>query len=363
MKSPKFVGTTEEKSFKTACDEVVNGYFIKENIPRTGNLQLRIKASLVSALYIFSYISIVTMIKDPWLALLVVIIFSLAQVAVGMCVMHDAAHGAFSKRPWVNTLLAKISIWSFGGNDTNWHFQHNMLHHINTNLKFSETVYGDEDIQAYGLLRLSEHGMKKPIYRYQHLYAWPLYMLVTFGRFFTETFRISSYMKMGLGKRLNIKPGFEYSKIIAIKIIFLGCILVIPFVSTDFSWWQILIGYFTMNFVSSFCFTLIFQLAHIVMQARQAPLVNGVVHNDWFIHEMYSSCDFATHPLFASIIGELNRQNIHHGWRNISHVHYEKLAELLKPVFLLYKVPYNENASFSKAIASHYQRLKQLGTT
>lgn len=362
MKSPKFSGNKEEKSFKTACDEVVDGYFVEHNIPRTGNRALRIKASLVSITYLLSYISIITLIKDPWLALAMVVIFSLAQVAVGMCVMHDASHGAFSEKPWVNILLSK-TIWLMGFNDTNWNIQHNGLHHINTNLKRDAEILGDEDIEAYNLLRLSEHGQRKPMYHYQHLYAWPLYMIVTFGRFFTETFRISSYLKMGIGKRFNIKPGFEYGKIISIKIIFLTLILAIPLVSTDFSWWQIGIGYFTMNFVSSFCFTLIFQLAHIVTQAKQPPLVNGIVHNDWFIHEMYSSCDFVTNPLFRSLIGGLNRQTIHHGWRDISHVHYEPLAELLKPVFIEYKVPYNENPSFSQAIVSHYQRLEQLGTT
>ncbi len=363
MKSPKFSGTKTEKSFKVACDEVVDGYFVEHNIPRTGNRALRIKASLVSITYLLSYISIIALIKNPWLALIMVVIFSLAQVSVGMCVMHDASHGAFSEKPWVNILLSKVGNWIMGGNDTNWYAQHIVLHHINTNLKATDTMYGDEDIEAYGLLRLSEHDIQKPMYRYQHLYAWPLYMLVTLGRFFTETFRIAAYIKMGLGNRLNIKPGFEYSKILIIKTIFLSCVLVVPFLTTDFSWWQIGIGYFTMNFVSSFSFTLIFQLAHVVTQAKQPPLVNGIIHNDWFTHEVYSSCDFVTNPLLRSLIGGLNRQVIHHGWRNISHVHYEPLAELLKPVFIEYKVPYNENASFSQAIVSHYQRLEQLGTT
>ncbi len=359
MKNPKFSGTTEEKSFKEACDEVVVGYFKRKNIPRTGNRKLYIKANLVFAVYLLSYISILTIIKNPWLALVVVVIFSLAQVSVGMCIMHDASHGAFSKKAWVNTLLSK-TIWLMGFNDTNWNIQHNGLHHINTNLKGGAEILGDEDIEAYGLLRLSEHGAWKPMHYYQHFYAWPLYMIVTFGRFFGETFRISSYVKKGLAKRFNIRPGFEYAKIITIKIVFLFFIIGLPLLVTDFSWKQVAIGYIVMNFVSSFNFTLIFQLAHIVMQARQAPLVNGVVHNDWFIYEMYSSCDFVTNPLFCEVIGGLNRQNIHHGWRGISHVHYEDLAEELKPVFIKYNVPYNENPSFSKAVGSHYQRLKQL---
>ncbi len=365
MENPNFSGTLQEKSFRKACDKVIDDYFDPPDksypkIARTGNRALRVKAILVSAVYILSYVSIITVIKNPWLALGMVVIFSLAQVAVGMCIMHDASHGAFSKKPSVNAFLSKLGNRSFGMYENNWHIQHIVLHHINTNLKVSSETHGDEDIEAYGLLRLSEHGIWKPMHRFQHIYAWPLYMIVTFGRFFGETFRLAKYIKNGLAKRLKINPSIEYFKIITIKVIFLFFIWGLPLLITDFNWKQVGVGYLVMNFVSSFSFTLIFQLAHIVLQAKQPPIINGVVQNDWFIHEMYTSCDFVAHPIFRALIGGLNRQVIHHGWRKISHVHYEKLAELLKPVFIEYNVPYNENPSFSKAVGSHYQRLKQL---
>ena len=81
---------------------------------------------------------------------------------IGMSIMHDANHGAYSSKPWVNNLLG-LSLNIVGGNAFNWKVQHNVLHHTYTNIHDV-----DEDISPRGVLRLCPHGEWKPFHRFQH---------------------------------------------------------------------------------------------------------------------------------------------------------------------------------------------------
>ena len=96
------------------------------------------------------------------------------MAGVGMSVMHDANHGAYSRYPWINNLMGR-TIYLLGGSRFTWKIQHNILHHTYTN------IYGlDEDIHDKPILRLSPHGRLGFLHRYQHVYDssctdWPLW--------------------------------------------------------------------------------------------------------------------------------------------------------------------------------------------
>ena len=87
--------------------------------------------------------------------------------------MHDANHGAYSRKAWVNNLMG-YSINLIGANAFNWKIQHNVLHHSFTNVHDH-----DEDISPRGVLRLSPSTPWKKAHRYQFIYAWFLYGLMT----------------------------------------------------------------------------------------------------------------------------------------------------------------------------------------
>jgi linoleoyl-CoA desaturase len=93
---------------------------------------------------------------------------------VGMSVMHDAIHGSFSKSPVINKIFGS-TLYLLGGNVYNWEIQHNKLHHTYTNIH-----HMDEDITGKFMLRLSSDDRLKSIHRYQHIYAFFLYSLMTF---------------------------------------------------------------------------------------------------------------------------------------------------------------------------------------
>ena len=93
----------------------------------------------------------------------------LGLVAVGTSIMHDANHDSFSRHRWLNRVLAYTSD-TLGASSWLWRFQHNTLHHGNTNV-----VGFDADIALFPFARLAPSQPWHSWYRGQHIYMWPLY--------------------------------------------------------------------------------------------------------------------------------------------------------------------------------------------
>ena len=56
----------------------------------------------------------------------------IGMAGIGMSVMHDANHGAYSK---IKILISSLVFHHFlGGSYINWKIQHNVLHHTYTNI-------------------------------------------------------------------------------------------------------------------------------------------------------------------------------------------------------------------------------------
>jgi linoleoyl-CoA desaturase len=91
-------------------------------------------------------------------------------------------------------------MYLLGGFPANWRYQHNTLHHGYTNVEGH-----DEDIAPPEILRLSPHRPLKKIHRYQHLYAWFLYSLMTISWIISKDFsRFEKYRKAALSLAVNV---------------------------------------------------------------------------------------------------------------------------------------------------------------
>jgi signal transduction histidine kinase len=80
---------------------------------------------------------------------------------IGLSVMHDANHGAYAKKAWVNDLIG-YSVNLLGVTAFTWKIQHNVLHHTYTNVHEE-----DEDISPRGALRFSPHSEWKKMHHWQ----------------------------------------------------------------------------------------------------------------------------------------------------------------------------------------------------
>lgn len=358
MKKIKFHSdNTNEKDFTREVRKRVRAYFKSNNISIYGNYNLYLKTIVMLAAYFTPFIIILTVPISALTGLFMVILMGIGEAGIGMSVMHDGAHGSYSSKKWINKLMAS-TMFLLGSNNFNWKVQHNIKHHSYTN------IYNyDMDISSVSIIRLCEHAPIKKINRYQYLYAFPLYGLMTFTRLFGEIIVLLNYNKQGVTKQLNVNPTLELIKLIAIKVIYLLIIIGLPLWFTNFAFWQILIGFVVLHITAGMIMTTVFQMAHVVEGTHQPlPVKKGIIHHEWMVHQLRTTSDFGRrNGLFSWYIGGLDFQIEHHLFQNISHVHYPKIAGIVKTTAEEFGFTYNLKPTMFYALASHYRRLKELG--
>lgn len=355
----KFSISKNNAEFIVELRNKVKDYFEKNKLSKYGNGSIFLKSLLMISLYFTPYLLMLTGIYNTiFLILLNWAFMGLGLAGIGMVLMHDASHGSLSQRAAVNRWLGK-SLYLLGGFPPNWRYQHNTLHHGYTNIEGH-----DEDISPAGILRFSPHTPLFRIHKYQHLYAWFFYSLMTLSWVTAKDFsRLYSYreMKAPLSSSKSYKRLFI--ELIISKAFYYLVFLVVPMLVIQVSWFWILLGFLIMHLVAGFTLSIIFQTAH-VMPTSDFPLPDeeGRIDNNWAIHQLLTTSDYAPKSrIFSWLIGGLNYQIEHHLFPNISHVHYRKLSMLVKNTAQKYNLPYNVQPNFVAAVHSHIKMLKLLG--
>jgi linoleoyl-CoA desaturase len=357
MQTIKFVNTKDKGQFTATLRKNVNEYFKNEGISTKGNWKMVVKSAVMLSLYLIPFILMLTIPMSAWLIIPLSILMGIGMAGIGMGVMHDAVHGSFSKKIWVNKMVGNV-IYFIGGNKFNWKVQHNVLHHTYTNIEGH-----DEDIEPKAIFRMSQASPLKKIHRFQHVYAMFFYSLMTISRMVNEFKQLANYNKKGLTKQQGSTPRKEFSKLILGKIVYLMVIIGLPLVFSSFSWWLVILGFIVMHLVAGLFMSLVFQMAHVVEEASQpVPDSDGVIEKEWAIHELETTVNFSRKSrCFAYLIGGLNYQVEHHLFPNICHVHYRAISPIVERTAKEFGLKYNENRTFACAIGSHLRMLKTLG--
>jgi len=346
--------------FLTELRTSVNDYFKNNNVEPYGNNRIIVKTIFMGILYFAPLILMVSGVFTsvfPVLACWIVMGFGMA--GIGMATMHDANHGSYSKKKWVNKLFGD-SLYLLGGFPANWRYQHNTLHHGFTNIEGH-----DEDIAPPEILRLSPHRPLKKIHRYQYLYAWVLYGLMTISWIIVKDFRrMKKYKEMGVkldGKR---KYGRLLLELIISKIVYYAVFLLLPLLTVPVAWYWVVTGFLLMHFVGGLVLAAIFQTAHVVPTSEYPlPDEKGEMNNNWAAHQLYTTSNFAPRSrVFTWLVGGLNHQVEHHLFPNISHIHYRDIAAIVQQKAKEFGMPYHVNKSFFGAVGEHVRMLKLLGT-
>jgi linoleoyl-CoA desaturase len=335
----------------------VDAYFHDNQISKTGGQAILIKATCMLSIYIGSFALILTGQFSNWQMLALTVLMGIGTAGVGMSVMHDAIHGSFSEYKWINQLFG-ASLYLLGGNVYNWEIQHNRLHHTYTNIHDV-----DEDITGKFLLRLSCGDKLKSVHRFQHIYAFFLYSLMTISFLWKDFKEISLYNQMSKTGLVKSFPLKEIILLIIGKIAYVLIIAVLPLYVLDISFGQWLIGFLTMHCVAGLILSTIFQLAHVVEGASQPlPDEKGNIENTWAIHQLNTTSNFSSRNYALSwYIGGLDYQIEHHLFPHISHIHYRAISSIVRSTANDFNIPYNDKASFANGLDSHIRMLKFLG--
>jgi linoleoyl-CoA desaturase len=342
-----------------ALKKNVNEYFKEKGISTKGNWKMLVKSAVMLSVYIAPFIIMLTVPMAGWMIFPLALLMGIGMAGTGMSVMHDAVHGSFSKKNWMNQILGS-TIFLLGTTMFNWKVQHNILHHTFTNIDGM-----DEDIGGRELLRFSKHAPLKKIHRFQHFYAYFLYSLMTLSKLVKDFFQLHEYNKTGMTRQQNAKPVWEYTKLIGIKALYFFIAIGLPFMLTDFTWWQILLAFLIMHCTAGFIMSVVFQMAHVVEGVSQPlPDESGNIENEWAIHQLQTTANFSRRSRVMNwFIGGLNFQIEHHLFPNICHIHYRKISHIVERTAIEYGLPYNIKPTFVHALASHTRMLKSLGSS
>jgi linoleoyl-CoA desaturase len=335
----------------------VNAYFEENNIKKTGGFELHLKTIIMLSLYLVPFSLILTQILPVWGMILCYLVMGVGLSGIGLCIMHDANHGSYSKIKWINNLMA-YSTDFIGASSFTWKIQHNILHHSYTNIH-----HMDEDITGKAFLRLSPADKLKKYHRFQHIYAMLLYCFASISWVIKKDFKqLADYNKDGTTRKYGFNPKRETVFMIAAKLFYVLYILVLPIV-LGVPVWVTLLGFLLMHMIAGLMITTIFQLAHVVEGPEHfAPPEDGKIDSTWFIHQLKTTANFAPkNRLITWFVGGLNFQIEHHLFPKISHIHYRKIANIVKKTAKEFDLPYHEYSKFRIALRSHLRFLKMLG--
>lgn len=352
---PKVIFRNKNNLFFQSLKTSVEHYFQTKHLNKTGDRRLYVKAFILIPLAVVLYTLLLAVHMPALLALVLCCLLGVTISSIGFNVMHDACHGSYSRKDWVNTMLG-YSLNAMGGNAFFWKMKHNILHHTYTNI---EGV--DDDIAQSRLLRQSPTQEWLRIHQYQHIYLPVAYSLTLFiwawFRDFEKYFRKKIH-----NTALQPMSRKEHWIFWLSKILYAIFYVVIPVLSVGWIPW--LIGYLTMGVTTGIVLAYTFQLAHAVEgpEFEAVGTDDKVIETEWAIHQIKTTANFAPkNKIISWLVGGLNFQIEHHLFPRISHIHYPALSKIVKERCRQFNLPYHSFPKLSDAISSHVKIMKRLG--
>ncbi len=345
----------ERGAFSKELEQRVDAYFAESGRSRRDLPRMYAKTAVILSWFVGSWAMLVFVAASAWSGVLCAVSLGLAIAAVGMSIQHDANHGGYSRRGWVNRLfgatLDVMGVCSFI-----WRPKHNIAHHTFTNV---EGV--DYDLDFGGLARLSPEQPRRAWHRHQHFYLWFLYGFLLPKWVFFDDWVI---VKRGLIGVHKLPPPSRRAMVsFAIwKVVFVGWAIVVPALLHPL--WQVLVFHAIAAFTLGATLGTMFQLAHCVGTAEfpALPTAGERMERDWAEHQLATTVDFAPRSaLLTWFCGGLNFQVEHHLFPKICHLHYPALARIVAEVAREHGLRHRVHTTFAEALGAHFDHIRALG--
>ncbi|MDX6471552.1 MAG: linoleoyl-CoA desaturase [Gaiellaceae bacterium] len=333
----------------------VEAYLAPRRIRIAGSLQLYAKTVVALSIWAASWVSIVFVRPGIALTLLALGGLVLGTVLIGFCVQHDANHGAYFRTRRNNHLMGWSADALLGFSSYAWRVKHNVAHHTYTNVDGY-----DDDISQTPFARLMPSQEPKPWYRLQHIYIWPLYSVMVI-RWQTGA-DIAALVRRRIGRSaIHMPKRWDLAGLLSGKALFIGWAIVAPLLV--YPWWVVAAGYVGFTMATSLITATTFQLAHCVEEAAfTSPEELEAEKRIWAVHEVETTVDFCPrNPVLTWMLGGLNYQIEHHLFPRVSHIHYPRIAEIVRRNALKHGVRYTAQPTLWVALRSHHRHLRTLG--
>src|SRR5215212_1215062 len=170
-------------AFSRTLAQRVDEYFVTRGISRHANAEMFAKTILGFALWIATYVWMMTDRFGPVAIVGVYVVHGMAALYMCFNIAHDANHNAYSKHKSVNRLLSCV-FDILGVSSYVWRLLHNVSHHAFVNIRGADTT-----LISGNVFRFSPHEQRRPYHRFQHLYAPFIYCLSSLDWTLTKDFR------------------------------------------------------------------------------------------------------------------------------------------------------------------------------
>ncbi|HEV9035814.1 MAG TPA: acyl-CoA desaturase, partial [Puia sp.] len=351
----KITFNNSNHAFYTSLKTSVNVYFERYEKRRTGNIRLYAKAVILILTAIALY-SLLLFMAMPGLVMVICSLFlGLVLACIGFNVMHDANHGSYSSRKWVNDTLG-LTLNALGGNSFIWKQKHNIVHHTYTNIDGI-----DDDIAKSPFIRMCSSQPWVPAHRLQHFYTPFLYAFSSMIWILFQDFEKYFRRKIA-GTPLSRMHRADHIIFWASKTGYLLFYVLIPMLLMGWQSW--LLFFLSLHIALGLTLSIVFQLAHVVedTEFESATGDEKQIENEWAIHQVKTTSNFSPgHPIISWLVGGLNYQIEHHLFPRVSHIHYAALSKLVQRECAVFGLPYNSMPTFKAAVASHFRFIRALG--
>lgn len=352
---PNVTFNNRKGNFYSTLKSEVEDYFRTKHISKTGDWRLFLKSGLLISSAITIYIFLLVFALSIPMIVLMSAVLGLILASIGFNVMHDACHGSYSGKKWINQALG-YSLNALGGNAFIWKIKHNIIHHTYPNVDGI-----DDDIALTALLRQCNTQKWIPLHRLQHLYLFVIYAITSIAWTFLTDFKkyFSKKVQQTPIKGMNAR---EHAIFWASKIFNVCIYILLPLLIKGWVFW--LIFFISMHLFLGFTLAIVFQLAHVVEKTEfeVATAVPKTIENEWAVYQVKTTANFAlNNKIISWYVGGLNFQIEHHLFPRVSHVHYPALSRIVKNTCLKFNVPYHEHPTMLAAIVSHIRMMRLFG--
>ena len=252
-----------------------------------------------------------------------------------------------------------LTLDMLGASSYLWRFKHNLSHHTYTNL-----AGADDDINFVPFARLSPAQPRYRLHHLQQFYLWALYWFL-----FPKWNFVDDFKTLSAGANLRAagsrdraarppssssparrcsSPGRSWSRCCSTR----GGLVLLFYAAT--------------SLVLGTTLAVVFMLAHCVEEAEfpELPPETERLPRPWAVHQVETTVDFAGgNRLLTWYVGGLNFQIEHHLFPRICHVHYPRIAEIVRAACAEFGVRYAAHDTFHGALASHWRWLRRMGNT
>lgn len=273
-------------------------------------------------------------------------VLGLVLASFGLCIQHDANHGAFSTNSKFNKYFGYFDD-IIGGSSFMWRYQHNVGHHITPN------DYNNDPDSSSGdpFLRLNNDAKIYLWNNYQYLY-WPiLFVSVGPGYFFGD------FYNFAMNRYNNVKIYYigiwDYLEFFFFKILHFSIFFIVPYYR--FGQWY---SFMLMHIVGGYYLAIQFVISH-----NTSDIISGRVQtDDWAIMQISESSNWSTKSKVINFFtGGLNQQIEHHLFPSLCDKLYPEISNIVENECKMMGIPYHSYPDFYSNFISFLKCVKIMG--